>query len=136
MRLARHLYDRVVRDCVDRAPDEACGVLSGPVALVDPTELHIMANVADDPRYRFAFDPQAQLDLWRMLDKRIHRPRVVYHCHVTTGPYPSEHDIRFAVDASLLHLVVSLQMGTPAARLFSIRRGTVVQEPLLVADGP
>lgn len=135
MRIDRSLYSYVVDHCNNHVPEEACGVLAGPADSDELTSVHPMNNVAEHPRARFAFDPDEQLALWFALERAGRRPKVVYHSHVTTAAYPSDTDVRFAVDPTLAHLVVSLVTTPPVGRLFTIRRGVVVQVPMLVVDG-
>jgi proteasome lid subunit RPN8/RPN11 len=132
MMITRTALDAVLAYCGDNPRVEVCGLLSGPtrdVRLVD--DFHPVRNVAEFPATRYELDPREQLALWTALESRGRSVRVVFHSHTTTGVQPSPVDVRYAIDPEVLHLIVSLAGGQPY-RLFSIRRGTVVQEPLEV----
>lgn len=114
---------------------EACGVLAGPAADEDTiTELYLMENVAEHPRVRFAFDPQAQVTLWSLLEDLGKAPRVIYHSHLDAGPELSPTDRQYALDPTVRYLVYSV----PEARgaLWRVASGQVEPVDYVIENPP
>jgi proteasome lid subunit RPN8/RPN11 len=80
-----------------------------------------MANHAEFPRLRFQMDEVEQVATWNALADSGRRPLVVVHSHPTGSAVPSPHDVRYAVDPTLLHMVVALEGREPVAWLWQIR---------------
>lgn len=129
MRLAWHLYDRMVRAALRAARNnaEACGYLS----IHSENETHAymweLPNIAPDPGHRFMFDDDLWMEHCQDLDESGMRPVAIWHSHPGYPPEPSEHDIRYAVDPNLLHLIISVPVpgrrfaeGVPHAKLWRI----------------
>jgi proteasome lid subunit RPN8/RPN11 len=134
MKIGRTTLDGVKRWALHDRPEETCGVLATPggrsldewpFALV--LRLH---NAADQPEYRFAFDANEQLMLWQFLEDGGYRPVAIFHSHTAAAAEMSQTDLRYAVDASLLHLVYSV--GLDEARLWRVEDGHPIEIPLEV----
>lgn len=126
-------YWALIEHMQQAAPREGVGLLAGPLnrptppggqwqgpsgAIVDrwvPLE-----NVSEFPGARFEVDPQALINAWENLDAEGRRPWVVVHSHVRTSAAPSPTDVRYAVDPSMLHMIVSLAASRPVAALWRI----------------
>lgn len=135
MRIPLHQYRAVLGHCREQEERgvEACGILYGPTSRQDGiTHIQRMENVHEHPRYRWQFDPQAQVDTWVDLDERGMRPWVIYHSHLDTDPVMSDDDERYALDPTIAHLVVSLSAGT--SRLWRVVDGEVREEYVWIAD--
>ncbi len=122
-------YDAMITHMREAAPREGVGLLAGPEGAprgVDPPvmvaangrNVHAwygvvdrwvpLRNTAEFPRARYEVDGPELVAAWEALDADGRRPWVQVHSHVRTSAAPSDLDIRYAVDPSLLHMVVSL----------------------------
>lgn len=112
IRIPVTLLSAMLTQCVDEAPTEACGVLSGPQASPDGGPVRLdrwtpMRNIRSSPD-AYGFDSDHQLDLYLRLDAQGDYPWVVYHSH-TVGwvSEPSMADRQLALDPRQYHLIVS-----------------------------
>lgn len=130
MRLTRAQYETVLNHCFDGFPDEACGLLVGPLGTpgVDdgravPTgeirEVFPCRN-ADQSARTYTVDSRDMLRTMR--DAEDHGDEIVgvWHSHTHTDAYPSATDVRQAVDPSWLYAIVSLKYGDPVLRCYRI----------------
>ena len=79
-----------------------------------------LRNASDFPGLRYEIDPQEQIAAYEALDADGRWPWVQAHSHVRTCAAPSSLDVRYAVDQSLLHMVVSLAGTSPVAVLWHL----------------
>jgi proteasome lid subunit RPN8/RPN11 len=115
VKILLHQYNAVIGHCREEEGRgvEACGILYGPAHPRTITDMLRMENVHEHPRYRWQFDPKAQVDTWVGLDRQGMRPWVIYHSHLDTDPIMSDDDERYAAnDPSIAHLIVSLSART------------------------
>jgi len=115
-------------------PDEACGIVAGPVGSDRPERFVPMVNAARSPTF-YEFDSGDLLRLYRDLDDRDEEPVVIYHSHTATEAYPSRTDIAYASEPTAHYVLVS----TAAPRQESVRSyrivdGTVTEEELQVVE--
>lgn len=138
MIIDRTAYDAMIQHMQEAAPREGVGLLAGPRDRPDPPggqwqgpagaivdRWVPLANTAEFPRTRYEADPQALINAWTALEDDGRRPWVIVHSHVRTSAAPSETDIRYAVDPSLLHMIVSLGGVEPVAVLWRLNPNTV-----------
>jgi proteasome lid subunit RPN8/RPN11 len=138
LRLSEDQYRRIVGQCYDGLPDEACGLLSGPVDLRNEptglvTSVHPCAN-ADASAVTYTVDSRDLIRAMRDAESRGEELVGVWHSHTHTDPYPSETDILRAADPTWLYVLVSLRDVVPTMRCYRIRDG-VVAETAIVIDG-
>lgn len=79
-----------------------------------------MRNAAEHPRARFEIDNDELVMAWQALADAGRRPWIICHSHVTTSAAPSDNDIRYATDPTLLHAVVSLAPSVPVVALWRL----------------
>lgn len=144
MIIDRTAYDAMIQYMREAAPREGVGLLAGPQSSLDhvPHELrsdvpHVdrwvpLRNAAEFPRARYEADPAELIAAWGSLEVDGRRPWVIVHSHVRTSAAPSELDIRYAVDPSLLHMIVSMhgmREGTePTPVLWRLNPNTVAPD--------
>jgi proteasome lid subunit RPN8/RPN11 len=58
----------------------------------------------------------------------------VWHSHTHTDAYPSDTDVRQAVDPTWVYVVVSLKHGDPVLRAYRIRDGEVVETQVVLEN--
>ena len=117
-------------------PDEACGIVAGPVGSDRPERFVPMANAARSPTF-YEFDSADLLALYKDLDAREEEPVVVYHSHTATEAYPSRTDVSYASEPRAHYVVVSTRAsatgdGPVEFRSFRIVDGVVTEEEVAV----
>jgi [CysO sulfur-carrier protein]-S-L-cysteine hydrolase len=133
--------ERAIRDAiVDHArrdhPDEACGVVAGPVGSDRPSRFVPMRNAAQSPTF-YEFDSVDLLRLYQEMDDRDEEPVVIYHSHTATEAYPSRTDIGLAQEPGAHYVLVSTAgahegEGPLALRSYRIVDGEVTEEDVTV----
>lgn len=130
--IPRDVLDAVVAHARRDHPDEACGIVAGPLDSDEPQRHVPMTNAERSPTF-YSFSPSEQLAVWREMDDRDERPVVIYHSHTATEPYPSRTDIGLATDPDAHYLLVSTR--DPVAdevRCYRIVDGEVTEEEVQV----
>jgi proteasome lid subunit RPN8/RPN11 len=119
-------------------PDEACGIVAGPVGADRPTRHVPMENAARSMTF-FQLDSMEQLRVWREMDGRDEELVVIYHSHTATEAYPSRTDIGIASDLGEPNahymLVSTREPDTTEIRSFRIVDGAVTEEAVEVVNG-
>ena len=130
----REILDAIVAHARRDHPDEACGVVAGPLGQDRPARLIEMENAARSMTF-YEFDSMEQLRVWREMDDRDEEPVVVYHSHTATEAYPSRTDISFAGEPGAHYLLVSTRAeDSTEIRSYRIVDGSVTEEPVRVLD--
>ncbi|MGA8987043.1 Mov34/MPN/PAD-1 family protein [Aeromicrobium sp.] len=135
--------DRATRDAIIAHarrdhPDEACGVVAGPIDSDVPTRFIPMLNAAMSPTF-YEFDSGDLLRLYREMDDRDEEPVVIYHSHTATEAYPSRTDINLAGEPGAHYVLVSTrdgadQTGPVEFRSYRIVDGEVIEEEVRVVE--
>jgi proteasome lid subunit RPN8/RPN11 len=115
-------------------PDEACGVVAGPVGSDRPERFVPMVNAARSPTF-YEFDSMDVLRLYREMDARDEEPVVIYHSHTATEAYPSRTDVSYASEPNAHYLLVSTrEPDVEEIRSFRIVDGEVTEEEVRVVS--
>jgi proteasome lid subunit RPN8/RPN11 len=142
LRLSAEQYDAVLAHCYDGFPDEACGLLAGPLADGEPTgtvtAVYPCENAAHSARvYRVGGRDlmHATLDA----NARDEEIIAVWHSHTHTDAYPSRTDVEQAMEAQKLerpwlYPIVSLKYGEPVLRAYWLRDGSIEEVPVEVSN--
>jgi proteasome lid subunit RPN8/RPN11 len=132
LQIPGRLLDAVVAHARADHPDEACGIIAGPLGSDEPQRHVPMTNAERSPTF-YSFVPSEQLAVWREMDDRDERPVVIYHSHTATEPYPSRTDIGLATDPDAHYLLVSTRdPHTDEVRSYRIVDGHVTEEEVRV----
>jgi proteasome lid subunit RPN8/RPN11 len=132
--IRRDLVDAMVQHARRDHPDEACGVLAGPVGSDRPERFIEMANAERSPTF-YRFDSAEQLQVWRAMDAADEEPVVIYHSHTATEAYPSRTDISYASEPDAHYVLVSTRdPDTHELRSYRIIDGEVSEEPIEVVE--
>ena len=130
--IGKDLIDAMVTHARADHPDEACGVIAGPVGLDRPERFVPMVNAARSPTF-YEFDSMDLLRLYREMDARDEEPVVVYHSHTATEAYPSRTDISYASEPNAHYVLVSTrEPDTAEIRSFRIVDGVVTEEEVSI----
>ena len=134
--IRQDLIDAMVAHARADHPDEACGVIAGPVDSDRPERFIPMVNAARSPTF-YEFDSTDLLRLYREMDYRDEVPVVIYHSHTATEAYPSRTDVSYASEPDAHYVLVSTretgtQDGPFELRSFRIVDGVITEEPIEV----
>lgn len=139
LRLTVAQYQTIVAHCYDGLPDEACGLLGGPLdADSDPTgtvtSVYPCTN-ADQSARTYTVDSRELLRAMRDAQSRQGEDLVgVWHSHTHSDAYPSDTDVRQALEPNWVYVLVSLKHAEPVLRAYRIRDGAVGECEVALAD--
>jgi len=136
--IRRDLVERIVAHARADHPDEACGVIAGPVGTDRPERFIPMVNAARSPTF-YEFDATDLLRLYRQMDDLDEVPVVVYHSHTATQARPSRTDIALASEPDAHYVLVSTRETGPLEgpyefRSFRIVDGQADEEDVHIVD--
>ncbi|OGH59268.1 MAG: hypothetical protein A3G34_03015 [Candidatus Lindowbacteria bacterium RIFCSPLOWO2_12_FULL_62_27] len=134
MRILRKCLDRMIELARRDAPNETCGLMTGPPGLV--RVVHPIKNVSPEPRIRYEFHSNQHVYILGCLEREGIPVLGVYHSHPESQPFPSPTDVARAVltDGTPLwpdyrYVILSLETPErPQARAFRILQGGEIEE--------
>ncbi|WP_173069526.1 Mov34/MPN/PAD-1 family protein [Phytohabitans houttuyneae] len=130
----RAIVDAIFAHARRDHPDEACGVVAGPVGSDKPVRHIPMQNAARSMTF-YEFDSMEYLKVWREMDDRDEEAVVIYHSHTATEAYPSRSDASIAGWPEAHYLLVSTRdPAVEEIRSFRIVDGAVTEEPVRIVD--
>ena len=131
LRLSESHYATIIGNCYDGLPDEACGLLVGPLGgNAEPTGMVSQARPcrnADASAVTYTIDSRDMLGAMRAAEATGDEIMGVWHSHTHTEAYPSPTDVRQAVDPAWLYVIVSLRDQMPVLRSYRIRGGEIAE---------
>ena len=131
----RAIVDAIMAHARRDHPEEACGVVAGPIGSDRPERLIPMDNAERSMTF-YRFDSMEQLRVWREMDDRDEEPVVIYHSHTATEAYPSRTDVKFAGEPAAHYMLVSTRdPDIDEIRSFRIVDGEITEEPVRVVIG-
>ncbi|MCW2748416.1 MAG: peptidase [Nocardioidaceae bacterium] len=134
----RTIHDAIVAHARRDHPDEACGIVAGPIGSDLPLRHVPMLNAAMSPTF-YEFDSGDLLKLYRDMDDHNEDPVVIYHSHTATEAYPSRTDINLASEPGAHYVLVSTREtgnedGPFDFRSYRIIDGEVTEEQVTVVE--
>ncbi|MFN8126432.1 MAG: M67 family metallopeptidase [Candidatus Nanopelagicales bacterium] len=134
LRISREIADQIIDHARRDHPEEACGVVAGPIGSDRPERFVPMANAALSTTF-YEFDSLDLLRLYRDMDSRGEEPVVIYHSHTATEAYPSRTDVSYASEPHAHYVLVSTKdcgndVGPVQFRSFRIVDGQITEEPV------
>lgn len=133
LRLRQAQHAVIVGHCYDGLPDEACGLLVGPVVGESPTGVvgeAVPCVNAEASARTYTVAPKDMLRTMRRAEERGEEIVGVWHSHTHTDAYPSPTDVRLAVDPNWFYVIVSLKHGDPVLRAYRIRDERIEEVPV------
>jgi len=125
--------DAIVAHARRDHPDEACGIVAGPVGSGRAERVVEMTNAARSMT-QYEFEPAEQLRVYREMDDRDEEVVVVYHSHTATEAYPSRTDVRYASQPDAHYVLVSTRdADTAELRSYRIADDVVTEEEVRVS---
>ena len=139
LRLTESQYATIVGSCYDGLPDEACGLLLGPLG-VDGVSTGAISHAypcrnADASARTYTVDPRDMLRAGRVAEAGGDEIVGVWHSHTHTDAYPSPTDVRQAVDPTWWYVIVSLRDDAPVLRAYRIVDGTIAEGRVVLDRG-
>jgi proteasome lid subunit RPN8/RPN11 len=136
LKISREFVEAILSQSRSEYPDEACGVIVGPMGAGSAHRMKPMINVAHSPTF-YEFDPMDLLALYREVDDRDEEIVVIYHSHTDTEAYPSRTDIAYAGEPGAHYVLVSTREEIAPVtefRSFRIINGVVTEESVEITD--
>jgi proteasome lid subunit RPN8/RPN11 len=138
LRISRELVGSIVAHARQDHPDEACGVIAGPIGSDSPQRFIPMVNSARSPNF-YEFDSSDLLKLYREMDSNNEDPIVIYHSHTHTEAFPSRTDVAYASEPGAHYVVVSTREtgnddGPYEFRSFRIIDGEISEEEVEITE--
>jgi proteasome lid subunit RPN8/RPN11 len=136
LEISQVFVDAILTQSRAEYPDEACGVILGPLGSDRALRIKPMINAAHSPTF-YEFDPKDLLALYREVDDQDEEIVVIYHSHTDTEAYPSRTDIAYAGEPGAHYVLVSTREEiAPKAefRSFRILNGVVTEESVEIVD--
>lgn len=134
LQLDQATHDQMVAHARRDHPDEACGVVAGPVGTDRPERLIFMTNAERSPTF-YRFDSGEQLRVWRAMEERNEEPVIIYHSHTSTPAYPSRTDVNLAAEPTAHYVLISTRHPDAAeVRSFRIVDGVITEEPIEIVQ--
>lgn len=130
----------IIGHCYDGLPDEACGLLGGPLdhRTWEPTgevdSVYPCVN-ADASARTYTVDSRDLIKAMRDAESRGGGLIGVFHSHTHTDAYPSDTDVRQAADPTWIYVLVSLKAGgDPTLRAYRIVDGSIAEVSVTIDD--
>ncbi len=133
LRLGVDVHRQMVTHCLDRLPEEACGLLAGAPGQSSAVVCYPIRNVDESAR-TYTLDPLEHLHADRDAEGRGLEIIGVFHSHTHTDAYPSPTDVEKAPDPGWHYVLVSLRHAEPVVRSFRIEEGAITEEPVVVDE--
>jgi len=136
LEISRNFVDAILEQSRAQYPDEACGVILGPVGSGKAVRIKPMINAAHSPTF-YEFDPKDLLALYREADDLDEEIVVIYHSHTDTEAHPSRTDIAYAGEPGAHYVLVSTREEIAPEtefRSFRIIDGVVTEEIVTITD--
>src|SRR5246127_4774420 len=132
--ISREFHDKIIAHARKDHPNEACGVIAGPLGSDRPERFIPMMNAAGSPTF-YEFEDKEKLRVWREMDDRDEEPVVIYHSHTMTEAYPSRTDILYASEPQAHYVLVSTRDESETEfRSYRIVDGQVTEEPVTFTE--
>ena len=132
LELTRQTWAQMVGHAYDGYPDEACGLLAGPVGIARVTAFYPCPNAAASSKV-YAID---YADIEAASDDAESKGmdlKGTMHSHTHTDAYPSPTDVQMA-DPVWCYVIVSLRQEAPVLRAYRIAGDQILEQVVSVLD--
>lgn len=136
MEISRTFAEAILEQSRAEYPDEACGVILGPIGSGKAERIKPMINAAHSPTF-YEFDAKDLLALYREVDDLDEEIVVIYHSHTDTEAFPSRTDIAYAGEPGAHYVLVSTRQEIAPQtefRSFRIVDGVATEESVTITD--
>ena len=139
LRITESQHAIIIGNCYDGLPNEACGLLIGPLGPDGEPTGRVSAvrpcRNADASALTYTVDPRDMLAAMRAAEAAGDEIIGVWHSHTHTEGYPSPTDVRQAVDPAWIYVIVSMRDQVPMFRAYRIRKGDGAEIPVELDRG-
>ena len=130
IKISKSHLDEIIEHAREESPNECCGILVGTSNSV--SQVRKITNDAKSP-YRYVMNSQQQLNVLLDCDKNNLDMIAFYHSHTHSAAYPSDTDVRMAVQSGwldIIYILVSLEdKSNPVVNSYSItENGEIAEE--------
>lgn len=116
--------------CQREYPLEACGILSGQLALNKVEKVHRMKN-KDKSAVSYSMDSKELLQLTKTLRREEKEIVGIFHSHVASEAYPSKTDVNLAFYPEAAYVIISLKdRKRPVVKGYRIVDGEIAPDEL------
>ena len=134
LKIEQYHAEEMITHSKQENPNECCGILSGTEQKA--IKLNRITNIAKSP-FRYVMDPKEFLDADLESEKAGLKFVAFYHSHTHSPAYPSETDVRMALQSGYLnvnYILISLEnIDEPVLRAFKINEsGSIEEEELKI----
>ena len=134
LKIEQYHAEEMITHSKQENPNECCGILSGKEQKA--IKLNRITNIAKSP-FRYVMDPKEFLDADLESEKAGLKFVAFYHSHTHSPAYPSETDVRMALQSGYLnvnYILISLEnVDEPVLRAFKINEsGSIEEEELKI----
>ena len=134
LKIEQYHAEEMITHSKQENPNECCGILSGTEQKA--IKLNRITNIAKSP-FRYVMDPKEFLDADLESEKAGLKFVAFYHSHTHSPAYPSETDVRMALQSGYLnvnYILISLEnVDEPVLRAFKINEsGSIEEEELKI----
>jgi proteasome lid subunit RPN8/RPN11 len=135
LRIGKEFADDMIAHALQDDPNECCGILAGTDETI--AKLYRITNSSPSP-YRYQMESQGIMKTMLDSERNGWDMLAFYHSHTHSPAYPSQTDVRLAVESGWLdiaYVLVSLEhKGAPQIRAFHITEsGDIVEDELEVS---
>ena len=124
------LRKAIIKHSKTEFPNEACGMLAGKGRRVE--KVYEMTNAEKSPE-TFFMDAKEQLKVMKEIRTLGLEMIGIYHSHVASQAYPSNHDVELAFYPEASYVIVSLKdKASPSMRSFKIKDGKIAEEEVKI----
>ena len=128
--ITEDLVKQMVEHSKKEFPNEACGILSGSQGRI--ARVYGMKNSDKSPE-TFFMDAREQLKVMKEIRNKGEEIIGIYHSHVASEAYPSNHDVELALYPEVSYVIISLKDNkNPSVRSFKIVEGKITEEELKI----
>ena len=131
--LKKELLNRLIGQCQEEFPNEACGILAGRDNIAQ--KIYPLNNISDNPKLCYLIDSKEQLTIFKQLRNENLEMLAIFHSHIDVVAYPSKRDVELAFYPDTSYIIVSLaSLRPPVARSFRISEGKISEEELVTVE--
>lgn len=137
--LKRADYDKILKNALERRPEEACGLIAGKEVTEDEENVRYIEKVylltnTDHSNEHFTLDPKEQLEAVKDMRKEGIKPLGNWHSHPESPSRPSDEDKRLAFDSNASYMILSLQNeDEPVLNSFHVENNVSSKEELIIS---
>ena len=132
LELTHAAWMAMIGHAYDGLPDEACGLLAGPIGSDRVTAFYPCRNAAASSKLYAIEYPEIEAADTDAASRGLDLKGTM-HSHTHTDAYPSPTDVQMA-DPSWCYVIVSLRQDAPVLRAYRIRGDTIVEQQVARSD--